>query len=112
MRREGTNSSVLMERGIELHGLALSFDISGDKPRSIEAFRQAKALFDALSNGDPDDRNLVARKAKLSIQLGAELTSMGALDRARDETSAGAAALQRLIDQGAPPDTGPGDGAL
>jgi len=104
MRTESANTGVLMERALEFQGLALSCGISGDRSRSIEAFRQAMSLLDAVASRDPGNRNLVVRRAKLSVQFGAELTYAGALDKAREETEAGVLALQKLVDQGAPPD--------
>jgi tetratricopeptide (TPR) repeat protein len=105
MRVDGDNSKVRMERAIELQVLASSLSLSGEHNRSAATYRQSLDMVQAIAQREPGYHNLPQRIAKTQVQLGFELASTLALDRAQQEIEAGVAAYQAAIKPGTTPDT-------
>ena len=105
IRTDGANRKVQLERAIELQGLGLCFDISGDRSASVALLQNSLTLVDAIAERDPTYQNIGARKAKLLVQLGTEFAYTGALDKARQSAAAGVKSYQEIVAKGAQPDT-------
>ena len=105
MRSAGLDSRVKMERAAEMQGMALLYDIAGDRPHSVDGFRQAVELASDVAQRDPGYRNVRQSLNKFRVQYGFELVSMGELDKAREELEASVAVYEALVEKGAPPDT-------
>ena len=105
MPSNGTDSKVRIERAIEYQGMGLSLDIAGYRLRATDSLRSALTLVEATARDDPHYRNLAARKAKLSVELGNEYADAGEMQKAREVTTDGVAAYQALVDKGADQDT-------
>ena len=105
MRQASPNTKVQMERAVELQGLGMAQDIAGERTQSVESFTKALELVKQVAQQDPAFRGIRESTAKFQVLLGNELAYTGALDKAREQTLAGVAGYQAIVDKGAKPDT-------